>query len=255
MKRLKSSLFRVAIASTGIILGLGVNTPIRAGVLEERGDVQLSQIFMGDRPMMTTYGRGTATAPADTAEIQLYINGTDPYAPYPTDPNEPIPQPENLTDSQLQPIVDALIQAGVAANNIAVETNTSGPPYYLSPGSAVVTVKLSQPSQTLLDRIKNVATEASSSAGLYYNYSNETCTLENIEALEAQARGLAIEDARSRIQAMAAAVGAQTTQILNMAEFPSFTPFSTACTPPLGSAGDRPEVSIELGVLMTYGVQ
>jgi uncharacterized protein YggE len=252
MKR--SSWFRVAIAATSMTLGLGVQTPARAGISEER-DLQLSQIFMGDRPMITTYGRGTATAPADTAEIQLYINSTDPYAPYPTDPNVPIPEPEPLTESKLQPIVDALIQAGVAANNITVETDTSGPPYYMSPGSAQIMVKLAEPSQTLIDRIKNVATEASSSAGLYYNYSNDVCTLQDLKALEAQARSLAIEDARSRIQAMAAAVGARTTQILNMAEFPSFTPFSTACTPPAGSGGDRPEVSIELGVLMTYGVQ
>lgn len=252
MKR--SSWFLGAIASTGMVMGLGVDAPVRAGVLEEQ-DVQLSQIFMGDRPMITTYGRGTATAPADKAEIQLFINSTDPYAPYPTDPNEPIPEPAPMTEGKLQPVVDALVQAGVAATNITLETDTSGPPYYLSPGSAQITVKLSQPSQTLIDRIKSVATEASSSAGLYYNYSNDTCTLENIKALEAQARSLAIEDARSRIQAMATAVGARTTQILNMAEFPSFTPFSTACTPPAGSGGDRPEVSIELGVLMTYGVQ
>lgn len=250
----RSSWVLGAIASTGMVMGLGVDAPVRAGVLEEQ-DVQLSQIFMGDRPMITTYGRGTATAPADTAEIQLFINSTDPYAPYPSDPSIPIPEPEPMTEGKLQPVVDALVQAGVAATNITLETDTSGPPYYLSPGSAQITVKLSQPSQTLIDRIKSVATEASSSAGLYYNYSNDTCTLENIKALESQARSLAIEDARSRIQAMATAVGARTTQILNMAEFPSFTPFSTACTPPAGSGGDRPEVSIELGVLMTYGVQ
>lgn len=252
MKR--SSWFLGAIASTGILVGLGVDAPVRAGVVEE-GDVEISQIFMGDKPMISTYGRGTATAPADTAEIQLFINATDPYAPYPVDPNMPMPQPEPLTPGKLQPVVDALVQAGVAANNITVETDTSVPPFYLSPGSAQITVKLSQPSQTLIDRIKNVATEASSSAGLYYNYSSDLCTLENLKALEAQARSSAIEDARARIQAMAAAVGARTTQIFNMAEFPSFIPLSTACTPPEGSQGDRPEVSIEIGVLMTYGVQ
>jgi Protein of unknown function (DUF541) len=250
----RSSWFLGAIASTGVAMGLGVNAPMHAEVLEER-DVQLSQIYLGEQPMMTTYGRGTVKAPADMAEIQLYFNSSDPYAPYPSDPNVPIPQPEPITETDLQPIVDALIQAGVAANNITIETKPSAPPYYLSPGSAQITAKLTQPSQTLIDRIKNVASEAASSAELFYNYSNDICTLENIKALESEARSLAIEDARSRIQAMAAAVGARTTQILNMAEFPSFTPSSTACTGSVGSVSDRPEVSIELGVLMTYGVQ
>lgn len=251
---IRSNWFLGAIASTGMVLGLGVDAPIRAGVVEE-GDVEVSQLFMGDRPMMSTYGRGTATAPADTAEIQLFINGSDPYAPYPADPGMAMPQPEPLTPGKLQPVVDALVQAGVPATSISVETDTSVPPLYLSPGSGQITVKLSQPSQTLIDRIKTVATDASRAAGLYYNYSSDVCSLENIKALEAEARSFAIEDARSRIQAMATAVGARTTQILNMAEFPSFMPLSNACTPPAGSQGDRPEVSIEIGVLMTYGVQ
>lgn len=243
-----------AIASTGIVLGLGVGAPVRAGIAESE-DNPIAQIFMGDRPMMTTYGRGTATAPADTAEIQLYFNSTDPYAPYPSDPNEPMPQPTPITTEDLQPIVNALVAAGAAASDITLETDGSTPPYYLSVGSAVVIVKLSQPSQSLIDRVKTTATDAASTAGLYYNYANDTCTVSNIQALEAEARRLAIDDARSRIQAMAAAVGARTTQILNMAEFPSFSPFSTSCTAAANGMGDRPEVSIELGVLMTYGVQ
>lgn len=250
MKR--SSWLFGAIASTGIVLGLGALAPVRAGMAESE-DRQISQIFLGEQPMMTTYGRGTATAPADTAEIQLYINSTDPYAPYPADPNEPFPQPKPITTADLQPIVDAIVQAGVAASDIELETDVSVPPYYLSVGSAVIIVKLSQPNQSTIDRVKTTATEAASAAGLYYNYANDTCTVSDIKALEAEARRLAIDDARSRIQAMAASVGARTTQILNMAEFPSFTPFSTACTASPGSAA--PEVSIELGVLMTYGVQ
>jgi len=252
MKR--SSWLFGAIASTGIVLGWGVGAPVRAGMAAS-DDHQISQIFMGEQPMMTTYGRGTATAPADTAEIQLYFNNTDPYAPYPVDANAPMPQPKPITTGDLQPIVDALVTAGVAASDIELETDVSVPPYYLSVGSAVVIVKLSQPSQSLLARVKTSASNAASTAGLYYNYANDTCTVSDIKALEAEARRLAIDDARSRIQAMATAVGARTTQILNMAEFPSFSPFSTSCTASPGSAGDRPEVSIELGVLMTYGVQ
>ena len=88
--------------------------------------------------------------------------------------------------------------------------------------------------------------------------SNDYCSIEDVDALENDARVSAIEDARRRIDAMAAALGVRVTDVLAAIEVHSYTPISTSCYPSeTSTSGDdaRPEVQVELGVLVTYGIR
>lgn len=251
--------FRVlsAIAAC-LVAGLEVQCPVRAEE-SQRNPVQLAQLYVGERRMMTTYGQGRANAPADLAEIRLYINSADPSAPYPAEATEEPPSPpELLTKEKLQPIVDALVKAGIAASNIRIEEESSSPAYsYGPPGTGYVIVKLERPTQTIVDTIKRVAGDAANETGLFYSSADALCKLNDQTQLEDRARALAIADVRKRIDSMAAAAGVRATQVLNVVEFYGYPSPSdyTSCTPAEEATSASPEVSVTIFVLMTYAIE
>ena len=253
MKALEFSNFLVtAFASAVMVTGVDFSSPATA-TSPQKSDPQLAQLFTGDRRMMTTYGRGIANATAETAEISLYFTRPEIYLDDGTlAPSEPIARAE------MQRIVNTFVGAGIGEDAIEINLNSSDP-YYYGPSGANLVVTLSDPTQGDIDRITQIAEAINFEDGtLYYNYSNDYCSIEDVDALENEARVSAIEDARRRIDAMAAALGVRVTDVLAAIEVHSYTPISTSCYRAQDSAsGDdsRPEVQVELGVLVTYGIR
>jgi Protein of unknown function (DUF541) len=251
-----SKVILAAIASTCLVGGEAFKQPAQANS-EPTDNTELAQIYSGDQRMVSSYGRGNASAPADTAEIRIYFNSTDPYAPYPVDTGEVLeaPAPKPITESELQPIVDALVRTGVPASSIKMEVAGSSPNAY--PGSGNIFLMLNQPTQSKIDEIVRVAQETATAKDLFFSSSDAQCKLADIKSLEDEARALALEDARRRVTSMASASGARLTQVLNIIEFPSFgySPTYSPCNSYGAPFTPNPEVSIEIGVLMTFGMQ
>jgi uncharacterized protein YggE len=249
-----SKVILAAIASTCLVGGEAFKQSAQA-TTEPADNTELAQIYSGDQRMVSSYGRGNASAPADTAEIRIYFNSTDPYAPYPVDASEAPQAPKPVTETELQPIVDALVRLGVPASSIKMEVVGSSPSAY--PGSGNIFLMLNQPTQSKIDEIVRVAQETASDKDLYFGSSDAQCKLSDIKSLEDEARALALEDARRRVTSMASASGARLTQVLNIIEFPSFgySPTYSPCNSYGTPLTPNPEVSIEIGVLMTFGMQ
>ncbi|MBE9041466.1 SIMPL domain-containing protein [Oscillatoriales cyanobacterium LEGE 11467] len=247
-----SNVLVAAVASTAMATGLYFSSSATATTTSQ-GKPQLSQLFTGDRRMITTYGRGIASATAEKAEIRLYFNRPETYLEDGSlSPNEPIARAE------MQRIVETLMAAGVAEDAVEIDLNPSEP-YYYGPSGANLVVTLLDPTQEEIDRILQIAQAINlDDENLYYNYSNNYCSLEDVTGLENEARISAIEDARRRIDAMAGALGVRVMDVLAAVEVHSYTPISTSCYPADNSiSGDdgRPTVQIELGILVTYGIR
>lgn len=247
-----SNLLVATFASAAMATGVGFSSPATA-TLSQKSESQLAQLFTGEQRMMTTYGRGIANATAEKAEIRLYFSRPEIYLDDGTlAPSEPIARAE------MQRIANTFVGAGIAEDAIEINLNASDP-YYYGPSGANLVVTLLDPTQGDIDRITQIAEAINFEDGtLYYNYSNDYCSIEDVDALENDARVSAIEDARRRIDAMAAALGVRVTDVLAAIEVHSYTPISTSCYPSeTSTSGDdaRPEVQVELGVLVTYGIR
>ncbi|MDY6937478.1 MAG: SIMPL domain-containing protein [Cyanobacteriota bacterium] len=246
-----TNLWVATVASTAIATGVSFASPATAETIQESKS-ELAQLFTGDRRMMTTYGRGMASATADSAEISLYFNRPETYLDDGSlSPTEPIARAE------MQRVVDTLVAAGIPEE--AVEIELSGGPYYYGTNRATVVVTIAEPTQGEIERIVQIAEAINFDDGtLFYSDSNDFCSVEDITALENEARVSAIEDARRRIDAMAVALDVMVMDVLAAVEIHSYAPVSTSCYPSQDmESGDeaRPEVQLELGVLVTYGIR
>ncbi|MBO9998630.1 MAG: SIMPL domain-containing protein [Cyanobacteria bacterium SID2] len=241
-----------AISTLGIALSFETSTSAFARPVKfESEAVRLSQLYVGDRPMMTTYGRGIVNSPAETAEITFSFGTTDPMSGNYEEAVEP------MTEVMLQPIKSEIEALGVPSENIDIEIDRIDPrTVYPGQPLARIVVTLDAPTFTQIDRVRETVETATYDDGSFYMYSAyPICFVEDFLPLENQARLAAIEDARGRIQAMAEAVNARVGGVLSTIEIHSYRPVSSDCTPGVdanGIASDTPEVTSELGVLMTF---
>ncbi|MDC0835725.1 SIMPL domain-containing protein [Geitlerinema sp. CS-897] len=244
-----------AISVVGIALNIVPSAiAIASPVATPDDTTRLSQLYVGDRPMMTTYGRGIASSPADTAEIRFSFGTTDPMSPE-FDPENVEP----LSEGMLQPVTSAIAALGIPTDNIEVEIDRIDP-RTVYPGQPMgsVIVTLDNPTLATINAVKDAAETSALENGSVYLYSSyDTCFVEDFLPLENEARLSAVADARDRIQAMAEAVNTTVGEILATIEVHSYRPVSSACAPPPEDSGlgfDTPEVEVELGVLVTFGM-
>ncbi|MBW4516731.1 MAG: SIMPL domain-containing protein [Timaviella obliquedivisa GSE-PSE-MK23-08B] len=150
---------------------------------------------------VTAVGSGLATAPADVAV--MYLNYYSNYYPQPSEnPNMPPPPPPTATAADMKPVVDALLAAGAIAENIEATADPN------ASGGFRVRVKLDKPTQDNVQALVAAANTAASknskfsTGGAQVGYFTNNCS-----ALETEARRLAMADARSRSNALAATAG------------------------------------------------
>ncbi len=200
-----------------------------------------AQIYMGDTPMATTYGRGIVTAPADTATLNYTFSRYDYSYGY-SDPSETT-DVSNFALADRDQILAFFVAQGIPQDQITIDLN---------PYDMYVTLEISNPDQASLVALEDATRQFTEADGSFYftnNYS--TCSIEEFTALETEARAEAIADSRSRIDAMASAVGARVGSILSMIEIHGYMPVSSSCNAPDGGIG-VPEVTIELGVMTSF---
>ncbi len=245
---------------------------------------------------ITVQGYGSASVDADSAALELYfggefIDGIEPPMPVPEiepeageaepgfegsssgvgvstdtvrlgDPGTRSFRAQEITEADLQPVVDAIVGQGVPRDDIEVMVDPPyGDPYY--GGSA--TIRVTVQNVDSLEGIMDAATDAASGLeGISFNGSGVSYTAGDCAALEQAAMEAAVEDARERGQTFAAALGVGLGAVVGASHY-SYSPFGSPCDStfdgpyPLGgisfAEGQSPEVQLVATVTITFAIQ
>jgi uncharacterized protein YggE len=271
--------------------GLVADTPApdaAAGI--ERGDAFAPYAFpslQGSQTGVTVQGFGSASVDADSAVLALYfsheLTRIEPAAPAEAvpddepssseagvseetielgDPGTRSFRAEEMTEADLQPVVDAIVAQGVSPDDIEVTLEPSyGDPYYGGSATIRVTVR----DVDALEGIVDAANDAASNLEeIFFNGSSVSYTVSDCASLEQAAMEAAVEDARERGRSFASALGVGLGAVVG-ASHSSYSPFGSPCDSgfgrpyPLGgiayAEGQSPEVQLVATVTITFAIQ
>lgn len=232
---------------------------------------------------ITVIGSGSASAAADNAIIEFYFgtfgDGVKPDAPA-TDPgsssgssgsstgSEPAAddadfvqqEADPITEADLQPVIDALVGAGVARDDIEFIGQSYYDPYF-----ARATLRATVRDISNVDSAVEAARNAAGGVpNVQLQSTNVSYTLEDCAALETAAMKAAVEDADERSQALATVLGVGVGAVTGASNY-SYSPYGgTPCASgyygpvPLGGvayeAGQVNEVMVFAQVSVTYAI-
>jgi len=199
MKRLSilGALFALVLASLPVTASTAAQQPVTTSL-----------------PGITAAGDGSASAPAETAIVLISI-GSDPYmygggamdqpASSPSGPSVPIVTAEDIA----APIVDALVAAGVPAEDIEIISNPYAGGYgpYGGPQTVSVLFEIADPTVEGIIALLDPAIAAAASTRLYVNFTSAVYTVADCTPLLRESRAAAIEDARERAGLQAELLG------------------------------------------------
>ncbi|NET31251.1 MAG: SIMPL domain-containing protein [Cyanothece sp. SIO1E1] len=188
--------------------------------------------FPTDKRTMTVIGQGQAIAPADSALLEFRFASRQPFEPLEAIPlKAPIPAEELTIEELLDPIVSALIELGVSAEDIEIQSNPLENPQIL--------VQLEQPNRERLQEVVATANQATDNINqLFLQSIGAEYRVEDCRVLERQSRQAALEDAESRSQDLAIDLEVEAGELLSVTEFPiSGTPGAfTTCGAKVGDS-------------------
>jgi len=192
---------------------------------------------------ITVQGYGTANADADSAIVEFYFfsggggvepqpapdtgtssSGVAPGEPYPGD-DASLQEVEAITEAQLQPVIDALVAAGVSRDDIEF----LGQSYY-DKFSSSATLRATFGNLDSLDSAVGAATTAASNlGGIQLSNTSVSYTVGDCTALEKAAMQAAVEDARERGAAFAETLGVGLGNVTGASHY-SYSPYGgSAC--------------------------
>ena len=242
---------------------------------------------------ITVQGYGTATADADSARVELTFGSfQDGVVPFP----EPLPEPdfddggetssgstgsttieplppefgfddefrmeevEPITEADLQPVIDALVNGGVAWSDIEFVGQGYFDPYFAS-ASLRVTVGSVDSIDTIVEAAENAAVQL---VGIELQNSNVSYTVSDCSALQSAALETAIADAGDNGLLFAEALGVGLDDIIGATNFSYFPTDGSACDSYYGyypvyedvafGGPEQAEVQAYAQVAMTYAI-
>ena len=235
---------------------------------------------------ITVQGYGTASADADSAIVEFYFysngGGVEPVpAPdtssrsgsgsagsgggavedLPVEVNSAQQEATPITEASLQPVIDALVAAGVPRENIEF----IGQSYY-DKFSSSATLRATVTNLDTLDATVTAATSAAANLGaIQLSNTNVMYTVNDCAAMENAAMQAAVEDANERGTAFAQSLGVTRGGIVGASHY-SYSPFGgNACSGNVGGpiplaaesfvAGGSRTVQIFTNISVTYAIQ
>lgn len=235
-------------------------------------DASVNGQVTSDGAGVTVQGYGSATADADSAIIEFYFGGMIYYEDKPiAEPGvgsdgstgsvppdiAPSPNAEPITEEALQPVIDALVGAGVSRDNIEFVDPGYYDPYYSS-----ATLRATLDNVDGVDAAVAAATAATLD-GISLQSSNVTYTISDCSALEQAAMEAAVEDAADRGQLLATALGVELGGITGAADYSYYGYGGTGCgssypmpyydTAVRGSSSTQVQVFEQISI--TYAIQ
>lgn len=225
---------------------------------------------------ISVVGYGQASAPADSATLQMVIGDAFFGGPTPAQPGETPGAKERVA---IAPVLASLVNAGLAEDDIEVLVGPYiGDVYgFGGPGIAVLTIELSDAEVQRLVEVVDAASAGAAEARLMVIGVSVSYGVDDCAALEREAREQAIADARERADLQADLLdvtvgGLEGSRDLPAQEDLAFSIYgpvhsSSACAPmrltdaafgPYGGAGFDPtaeaEVTVYAQVELTFGM-
>ena len=161
-------------------------------------------------PGITVTGYGEATAPAEQVSLQLLVG--DPGGAY-SGPQAPDPDatPGAEERARVAPVVDALVAAGVAEEDISVVVSPvfSGVYGPGGPGSARIDVSVEGADLERVNELIDAASVGAAQERLSVSQVGARYEVDDCDALERAAREAAIADARERANLQAELLGVE----------------------------------------------
>jgi hypothetical protein len=221
---------------------------------------------------LTVSGYGVATADPDSAIVELYFASSSSTKPggggSPSTPIEPdapasnsAPVSGGISEADLQSVIDAILAAGVAREDIELVGGS-----YYDPTFSSVTLRVAVRDIGRLGAVMQAATDAAASLsaislqGSYVNYTVSDCA-----ALERAALRAAKDDADARAAVLAEALGVSRGAVVGAADY-AYDPYggnacgdSFAVPFPVGgipyAEAQTREVQLFATITVTYGMQ
>ena len=192
---------------------------------------------------ITVQGYGMATADADSAIVQFYFssynnimppgvpvpmpgaNGSPGIAPGDVKPTIPTGTVSPITQADLQPVINALTNAGVAAGDIQF----SGQGYY-DGYSASATLTATIKTISIVDTAVTAAHSAAANLGnITLQNTNVSYTLQDCKSLESAATKAAVTDAGERAGLLADALSVKLGNVTGASDY-SYSPAGVPCS-------------------------
>lgn len=226
--------------------------------LAPRSAAALTQLTPGSEPSLTVTGYGEATAPADSALIQLLIGRVQPEfgmsayessgssvavsagssqgeviegtpgagAPEPGTPAMPIGpgMPDPIDETALEPILTVLTGAGISRDAVEVVISPIAPDPYSGPygGAARLEFTVENPDLAELTELMTAVSQTASESALTLIQAGTAYEVADCQVLEDEAQVAAIEDARQRAERLAGQLGVTTGATLLASDFGFF---------------------------------
>ncbi len=191
---------------------------------------------------ITVQGYGMATADADSAIVQFYFsnysnivppvpvplpgaNGSSGSAPSDVKPTVATGTASPITQADLQPVIDALTNAGVAAADIQF----SGQGYY-GTYSASATLTATIKTISIVDSAVKAAQSASANlTNITLQSTNVSYTLQDCKSLESAAMKAAVADGGERAGLLADALSVKLGNVTGASDY-SYSPAGVPCS-------------------------
>jgi uncharacterized protein YggE len=185
------------------------------------GPVGFAQV-VADPVGITVTGSGSASVPAESAEMEIVLSDFDAYMGMPTMPQaEATPGAE--ASNRVAPVVAALDRIdGVESVEVVYPPVMS--PYQPSP-YARLTLAISSPDSDLMQEITTTTVQAAAGGNLMVSYIGALFRVADCETLERDARAAALADAQRLAGIQADVMGAGLGEVVSVASDPySFYP-------------------------------
>ncbi|HEV2106975.1 MAG TPA: SIMPL domain-containing protein [Thermomicrobiales bacterium] len=218
------------------------------------GSADLAQLAPGSEPSLTVTGYGAATAPADSALIQLLIGpaqGDFGKGMYESSSGEvrvvtagsevevhedtamlgtPVSHADGgmadpVDEAALEPLLAALEEAGIARDAIEVVVSPISAAPYEGPYSAAARLEftIQQPELPAINELMSTLSQTAAEAGLSLIQAGASYQVEDCQSLEDEAMQAAIDDARQRAARLAEQLGVTTGETLLASDFAIFS--------------------------------
>jgi uncharacterized protein YggE len=228
---------------------------------------------------VTVQGYGSATADADAAIVEFYFSRNGPVADISSGRTEPgfsgsgaepavpeiAPDAQDvapITEADLQPVIDAIVGAGVPRENVQFVSQSYFDRFYTS-----ATLRVTIDNVESVDAVVKAGNDAAAGlagAGITVSGTNVAYTVNDCTALEEAAMNAAVEDARERGEVFARSLGVGIGGVSGASNYSYFG--GTPCDPgfypgpyPLGgityAEGQPREVQVIANISVTYAIQ
>ncbi len=246
--------------------------------------VDYAPAFQASQTGITVQGYGSATTDPDSAIIEFYFSrggGVEPRpVPEPgatgsgssgssggsdtvtTDADAAVAaQVAPITEADLQPVIDAIVAAGVPRDDIEFIGQTYYDAYY-----STATLRATVSNIDNVDAVVRAAQDgAANLADIYLTSTNISYTVSDCSALEKAAMDAAVEDAKDRATSFASSLGVGLGDVVGASHY-SYAPYGgTACDGnfigpyPMGgiayAEGARGFVQVFANISVTYAIQ